>query len=138
MEDPTNDTPQFNFTEYLSQVLPTDSKSDNSHQRLQTEDLAHSLIPLIQSCTDKDVLTTVREHLQSAITVFKAKNSIQLQVDSGNDNQLQTTQTFNPIITIDPNSNNVKQLRFFSTKRKKKNKKQRWVKPTRKEEVKAI
>jgi hypothetical protein len=120
MEDPTNDTPQFNTTEYFSKILATDSISDNSQPRLQTEDLAHSLIPPIQSCTDKDVLTTVREHLQSAITVVKAKNSIQQQVDSGNDNQLQTTQTFNPIITMGPNSNNVKQLRFISTKRKKK------------------
>ena len=64
---------------------------------------------LIQECTDSDALNTVSKHLQNAITVVKAMQ--------------QQSQTEAKVLPIKrhyaPNANHEKQLRFFSTKRKR-------------------
>ena len=78
-----------------------------ANKKTRAEDLAHNVVALLQSCNDNDVLITVQEHLQSAISVLKAKT------------YEQSNSYFTPTITP-PNANHQKQLRFFSTKKRKK------------------
>lgn len=110
--------PAFNTIEYYSQVLH--SAADVNKKKEKVEDLRHNLLSLIHPCTDADVLQTVQEHLKSAISVLKAKT--------------EQCNSFTPIINPAPNQNHAKQLRFHSTVKTKKKSKNRWAKPTEKEE----
>ena len=66
-----------------------------ANKKTRAEDLAHNVVALLQSCNDNDVLITVQEHLQSAISVLKAKT------------YEQSNSYFTPTITP-PNANHQK------------------------------
>lgn len=84
---------------------------------------------------NKDVLSTVQSHLQSATFVIKAKNQ---EEPSGEQPHVELNQaSFTTSLTPAPNSNHQKQLRFFSTKKKIHHNNKRWAKPTPIKEAKA-
>lgn len=77
-------------------------------------------------CNDLDTLTTIKGHLQSAISVIAATSTC---------SKNSTADQFIPVVNPAPNENHTKQPRFVSTKKRTANK--RWAKPTMDEKGKA-
>ena len=112
---------EFNTQEYFSHVLQADLITDLTTCKSNVEDLTHKIQSLVQPCNDINTLTTVKQHLQSAISVLEAKHLYPKE------------DHFTPTITPAPNSNHEKQTRFFSTKSKRKITSKRWAKPSKDE-----
>ena len=108
--DDQAETPQtqFNTCEYFSHILHTDPINDVSRLKSDVENITHKMLSFIQPCNDVDTLKTVKSHLQSAVSVLQAK--------SNSENK----ENFISTITPAPNTNHVKQHRFFSTKKREK------------------
>ena len=102
-------------------MLQADLITDLTTCKSNVEDLTHKIQCLVQPCNDIDTLTTVKQYLQSAISVLEAKNLYPKE------------DYFTPTITPAPNSNHEKQPRFFSTKSKRKITSKRWAKPSKDE-----
>ena len=81
--------------------------------------MTHKIQSLVQPCNDIDTLTTVKQHLQSAISVLEAKHVYPKE------------DHFTPRIIPAPNSKHEKQPRFFSTKCKRKITSKRGAKPSK-------
>jgi hypothetical protein len=99
----TNDTPLFNTQEYFSHVLHVDSEAKHIVDMAnEIETLAHEVLSLVKACKDTDVLKTVKTHIQSSVSVLRAKDNIH------------NKENFVPTMNPAPNSNHEKQRRFFS------------------------
>ena len=69
----TVDSSEFNTHEYFSHVLQADSFTDLTACKSKVENMMQKLLSLIQSSSDIDALTTVKEHIQSGIAVLESK-----------------------------------------------------------------
>ena len=132
-----------NSHEYFLGLLKTDLAHDHIDLQKDVNDLALQLTNLAQSCQNKDVLKTVKQHVQSAISLLihtsetAARNiSNAATNEATNKPKSHDTPGFKKTRDIAPNTNSPHQLRFHSTKKKKKPK-QRWAKPTKDEEERA-
>lgn len=92
--------------DYFSRVLtPGKNHTDVLNAKTKLNSLETQLHGLITNCEDIDALNTARTHVQAAITMLKALPNVQKRL---------------PVKRkIAPNSNNEKQLQFFSTKKKR-------------------
>ena len=95
------------------------------------KDLGYEIITAAQSCSNTDILQTVRKHMLSAISVIKCANEDNNHTNETDEHS--STVDFEKTMAVAPNANFVPQLRFRSTKNKKASKK-RWAKPTKIEE----
>ena len=66
----------FNIYEYFSHVLQTDSFIDLI--TCKSKNIMYKIISLIQSNNDIDVLTTIKEYIQSSISVLELKHTYYL------------------------------------------------------------
>ena len=65
---------EFNTQEYFSHVLQADLITDLTTCKSNVEDLTHKIQFLVQLCNDIDILTTVKQHFQSPISVLEVKH----------------------------------------------------------------
>ena len=116
---------QFNSTDYFSQILQsvcvqTTSNCNLVSLRNSAEVLSQKLHSLVQACDVEDTLKTVNGHLQSAISILEAKKHYaQVQMDA-----------FVPVMAPTPNARHEQQMRFHSTKKKRRTTKTRIAKPS--------
>ena len=121
VEDTTTEE-RLDYYSRLLQSRNTDSLLD-CKQTFQHK--AAELQLLVESCSNRDTITSAISHLSSAICLLKADKTCQSSI----------TQML-PVQRPAPNSNSEKQIRYQSTK-KRKVVYSRWVKPSFEEEQRA-
>ena len=102
-------------------MLVQDTAGNLASLKSDTEDLTHHLLSLIQSSNDADAMVTVKHHLKSCISIMESKKRY---------SSIGNKENFNPTTKIPANSNHKKQIRFFSTKKKRKSSRKAVSKPT--------
>ena len=75
MEITKDGAPQFHTIEYFSGMFKTDPVSDIATQKCKVEDLAHNLVSLIQSCSNKDVLFYSTKSSTISTICYQSKKS---------------------------------------------------------------
>ncbi len=107
---PTKETDTNKRHQYYLDQLATNSSTDNAALKESIDELTYQVKSLKQSCHKTDVLKTVKQHLQSTVSLLIHESK--LSNDFSDTKYVKTSQ-------IAPNSNNIPQLRFHSTKKTK-------------------
>ena len=100
----------FNSTEYFSSVLNKEQQFKTIEKEIQKIKSLMQLKTQAENCVSQEQLNVVRKYLESAVSSMQAYNNYHISQANA-----MFDQTSNP----PPNACNKKQLRFFSTKRKR-------------------
>ena len=119
----------FNSTEHFASVLNTERQFKNIERtKLDINSLMQQLKTNVEGCLSQEQLNVVKKHLQSAVSSMEAYNHY---------HTAQCNSTFNQTSNPPPNACNKKQLRFFSTKRKRNCTASKMKKPSHEEQKSA-
>ncbi len=114
---------------YFLELLTNDPINETVSLQENIDELSYDIKTLADSCHRPDILKTVKQHMKSARSLLK-HDSKQTTDHSSCSSE---TEEFETTSKIAPNSDNVPQLSFHSTKKKRQSRK-RWAKPTNIEE----